>query len=691
MKIAKFAPWLGAALLLISSGVTACPQETANQPQEPAVATVEVIPAHADAEVGSSIQFSAVAKDASGKPIDIKPTAWFAAPFDVAGSDQTGKVNFHNPGEVTVGVVIGKKVGYAHATVAKPAVASIRIAAVSQSLPVGGIVSLSATPISRIGSTRSDVGVTWKSLTPSIAKIDPAGVVTGLAPGTAKLEASAGAVSSDTSIKVVPDTVRKLSIDPTTATARTGDVLHFRVSAKDAAGKPVDGVVTRWAVSGTPTSSSVPSAQICDDGGFVADTPGTYIVSASIGTHVSRASVTVTPRNAERKIEVLAHVQPKGDDGQPIQTAEEWIINNHAYLSTISDRIFLYDISDPSNPKLLDTLKVDARLVNDVSTMPDEKVGVLTREEASNRRNGIVLLDLSQPGKLQVASEYTQTVTGGVHSAFLNTHYAYITDDATGSLRIIDVQDPKNPKEVARWQTESTSAVTIVGPTGPLTSGRYLHDLYVKDGLAYLAYWRDGLVILDVGSGIKGGSPEHPQLVSQFKINHYELYGDGWLAGVHNTFRYKNYVFVGDEVFPAIFDVTSKDRIPVRAICHVVDVSDISNPREVAFYEVPEGGTHNFWADNDMLFEGDYAGGGRVLDISGELRGDLYRQGREIARLWTGDPSGFRPNLPFAWGAQPYGGLIYINDINTGLWIAKLGAPVFKGSTTAPGLQELAK
>jgi hypothetical protein len=176
--------------------------------------------------------------------------------------------------------------------------------------------------------------------------------------------------------------------------------------------------------------------------------------------------------------------------------------------------------------------------------------------------------------------------------------------------------------------------------------------------------------------------------VSQYKFNHYELYGNGWLAGTHSTFRYNNYLFVGDEVFPATFDIDSKERIPVRGVCHVMDISDIEHPREVAIYEVPEGGIHNFWADNDMLFLGDYAGGGRVLDISGELRGNLYQQGREIARFWTGDVAGYRANLPFSWGAQPANGLIYFNDINSGIWIAKLGKPRFKGSTTAPPLQE---
>jgi hypothetical protein len=123
----------------------------------------------------------------------------------------------------------------------------------------------------------------------------------------------------------------------------------------------------------------------------------------------------------------------------------------------------------------------------------------------------------------------------------------------------------------------------------------------------------------------------------------------------------------------------------VRGIVHVIDVSDINHPRKVAEYPVPEGGAHNMWVENDVMYMGYYSGGGRVVDVSGELRGDLYQQGREIARVWTGAPDAFRPNLTFTWGAQPHNGLIYFNDINSGLWIVKLGDKIEKGSTTAPG------
>jgi hypothetical protein len=656
----------------------------ADQEKKPTVATVEVSPKDSKAEVGQTLQFSAVGKDAAGNILDVKVKSWFAVPFDAAGAGTDGKVVFSAPGEITIGALMGEQVGFTHVTVAKPPVKSVEIEAAKSPLAAGSSIQLMATPLQGDRIARADVAITWKSLSPAVARIDAAGVITAIAPGTAKIQATAESATGEASIRVIADPVQKLTVDPATTTARTGDVVHFHAAASGAAGKEVKDITVGWLVSGA-------GASIYADGGFVADKPGTYVVTAAIGRHTGSASIVVAPRNVEREIEVVAHVQPKGDDGAPVQLAEEWIINNHAYLSTIADRVFLYDIADPAKPKLLDTYKVDARLVNDISTTPDEKIGIISREGASNRKNGIAFLDLSQPGKIQTESEYTETVTGGVHSAFLDTHYAYITDDATGSLRIIDFQDAKHPKEVARFQVENEKATMILGPDGPITTGRYLHDLYVKDGLAYLAYWRDGLVILDVGNGMKGGSPEHPKVISQYLYNHYALYGNDWLSGTHSTFRYKNYLFVGDEVLLGMFDISSHERVPTRAICHVMDISDIEHPREVAFYEVPEGGSHNFWAADDMLFEGDYGGGGRVVDISGELRGDLYRQGREIARLWTGAPDGYRVNMPLTWGAQPANGLIFFNDINSGLWIARLGKPIFKGSTTAPGMQIHAK
>ena len=98
----------------------------------------------------------------------------------------------------------------------------------------------------------------------------------------------------------------------------------------------------------------------------------------------------------------------------------------------------------------------------------------------------------------------------------------------------------------------------------------------------------------------------------------------------------------------------------------------MENPVEVARYEVPEAGAHNVWAEGDRLYVGYYQAGLRVLDISGELRGDLYRQGRELAVLKTSDADTTVPNWPMTWGAQLFKGTIFTSDLNSGLWIARL-------------------
>lgn len=664
-----FAPLL-AALLLIAAQRAAPAQQTP-QPQTPAVKSIEIAPATAEVEVGQKVQFSVIAKDAAGNRVDTKPTAWFAAPFDVAVADQSGVVTFFEPGEATVGAIVGGKPSYARVRIRPPKVARIDIDPLGAPLVVGATAQLNATARVASGNPRRAASMVWASENPKVAVVDAAGVVTALAEGRATVRASCDGASGAVTVDVGPNPVRRLSIEPRTTSVRAGDVVRFSVKAADGKGAPVKNPAVRWAVSGE-------GAIIGADGGFVAEQPGSYVVTAISGDRIAVASVAVAARNVERDIVVVGRAPLKD-----MQAAELWVTGNYVYVSTIADKIFVYDISDPAKPKQVGSLAVDARLVNDISTTPDGRIGVLTRENASSRKNGIVFFDASDPANLKVISEYTATVTGGVHSAFIDGHYVYLTDDATGSLRVIDFKDVKNPTEVARWQVENPLAVPVKAPFSESTGGRYLHDVYVKDGLIYLAYWRDGLVILDVGNGIKGGRPENPRFVSQFRFNHHELYGDDWLAGTHTVYRYKNYVFVGDEVFPPVFDIQSKNRIPTRGIVHVIDVSDIERPRKVAEYNVPEAGAHNIWVEDDILYMGYYNGGGRILDVSGELRGDLYRQGRELGRLWTADASGFRPNLPLTWGAQPHGGLVYFNDINTGLWIVKLGGPRFKGSTTA--------
>jgi len=200
-----------------------------------------------------------------------------------------------------------------------------------------------------------------------------------------------------------------------------------------------------------------------------------------------------------------------------------------------------------------------------------------------------------------------------------------------------------------------------VGRWGLAKDQKTLHDVIVQDGYAYLSYWDDGIVTLDVGAGSHGGTPTEPVEVSRFAYP---------IGSTHVAWRSGDYLFIGDELFPPGWDASKA--IHARGYIHVVDYSDPETPVEVARYEVPEAGVHNIWVEGDRMYLGYYQAGLRVVDISGELRGDLYAQGREVAHILTTDEDTMVPNWPMAWGAQIHKGRIFSSDLNSGIWITQL-------------------
>jgi hypothetical protein len=322
----------------------------------------------------------------------------------------------------------------------------------------------------------------------------------------------------------------------------------------------------------------------------------------------------------------------------------------------------------------VDSVTVNARVINDVMTDEAGKVLVITREGADNRKNGIVVCTLDDPLHPKQVGEFTDGVTAGVHSAYVYTQpkfgtHVYLTNDGTGALHIIDINDPAHPKQVATWKTPRTDA------------GRMLHDIDVRDGMLYASYWNDGLVILDIGKGLKGGSPSNPQFVSQYKYDLNAMYkqvetvgGPGFVRGTHTAWRYKDYVFIADEVFTPADEEKLFAKQPARAYgrLQVLDVTDIFHPKPVAFYEPEYGGVHNVWVAGDTLYMGAYNAGFRAFDISGELRGDLRAQQREIAHVSPTAEKGFITNSTFTWGVVVKNGLAYVNDFNGGLFIVRI-------------------
>jgi plastocyanin len=637
-------------------------------PQANPISRVVISPAARTVRAGDTVQFSAQAYDASGAVLQNAKIR-----FGGGGSgaiDTTGKV---------VASAIGKMPIVAVATVpgSKPVVerreieiipapaARVDIRIAPTRLVVGQQARVEAVGYSRANDRAVDP-IQWTSSAPRIVRVED-GLITAVAAGRATLTAAAGTAKATVTVQVIPNTITSLTIAPARPKVRTGDVVTFTARTRSSSGD-VSGLTPTWAMQG--------NGVIDAEGTFVAYDPGPIVVTATLGNRSASTIVEVEERDIRRPVSIVGRL-PRTE----FTTAEVWIHPNGkvAYLGTHGggDRVYTIDISNPATPTVVDSVVMNTRLVNDVMTDKAGTVLIMTREGAADRKNGIVIASLEDPLRPKVISEFTEGVTAGVHSAFVYTQpnhgtHIYLTNDGTGAVHIIDINDPKNPKEVAQWRT-----------TNRPDAGRYVHDIDVQDGLLYASYWDDGLVILDIGKGVKGGSPSNPQIVTQFKYNLDSLYrqveaesGPGFTRGTHTAWRHRNYVFIADEVYRASQVKGAKDESADRmyGTLQVIDVSDIEAPKSVAWYTPENGGVHNVWVSGDTLYMGAYDGGFRVFDVSGELKGDLRAQGREIAFVSTADMQGKIQNQAMTWGVvvNPADGLAYVNDFYNGLWIVRV-------------------
>ena len=166
---------------------------------------------------------------------------------------------------------------------------------------------------------------------------------------------------------------------------------------------------------------------------------------------------------------------------------------------------------------------------------------------------------------------------------------------------------------------------------------------------------RQRLSAAPTAAGYPAGNAHRPETAAPVAEEQIAQYAD-YRGATHAAFPYQSptgkfYVFMGDEIGRAGFDGQLQGT-PSRmaGYVHIVDFTDPLNPEEVARYEVPGAGSHNLWIEDDVLYAAFYNGGLRVVDISGELKGNLGSQGREMAHYLSYDPDGKVANDPQVWG-----------------------------------------
>lgn len=361
---------------------------------------------------------------------------------------------------------------------------------------------------------------------------------------------------------------------------------------------------------------------------------------------------------------VVLSVVAGGNNVPDFYSSDLWVYGNHAYTGTWNSGsgegspLHAWSLDASGAPTLAGTVSVpDVGTVSDVQVSEDGRILVVSGESGID--GGIYTYSLSDPIHPSLLG-YASVGDRGVHTVTLSTirsrQYAFaamnpgFTGNETNdkpALMIYDITEPAAPTLVRREPVEPHYGI---------------HDTFVRDGIAFVFAWDDGVIIYDVGNGLRGGTPAAPvevsRLVTAATSNSSPAVHNGWWF--HNPVTgEQRYLFIGQEGPGLIGSLSSGD-------IHVVDVSDLAHPVEVASFHLNGAGTHNFWIDEtrQVLYAAYYNAGVVALDISGTLSGNLSN--RVLSRVRPGGEGN-----TYTWGVHLANGSLYAIDMVSGLWQLK--------------------
>ncbi len=253
---------------------------------------------------------------------------------------------------------------------------------------------------------------------------------------------------------------------------------------------------------------------------------------------------------------------------------------------------------------------------------------------------GMDIIDLSDPWNPVDTGNYTGFSTA--HNIFIDEGYAYIvgSDLGEGGMRILDLSDPENPEDVGGWEVA------------------YIHDLYVKNNIAYVASIEaEKVFILDVTD-----KANIQQLAVVWNIPHAHA---TWVSEDGQT------LFVASEM--------------QNGYIRIFDISDLSNINQISSFVVNPGdnqSVHNVFVRDGYMYLSYYVHGTRIVDVSdpaNPFEVGYYDPYEPSTGLYEGN-----------WGTYPFSssGLIFSTDM-AGAGLSVLEFPMLADfQHTPPGDSE---
>ena len=272
------------------------------------VTEIDVAPATATVAAGRQQRFTAQAKASDGTTSDVTTqVTWSSSAAGVAtisnASSSKGLATGLTKGSATITAALAGKMGSAQLTVTGPVLQSLQVSPLIANIRVSGTQAFSATAINSDGTTVDVTGdATWSISDPTVGSVTfgmmgPAVrvVATGLAAGTATVQATYTGVSASALLQVTaPVVLVNIVVTPPSASARVGQTQAFTAQAVFSDGSTTNVTAgAAWSSSDVTIATVATAAAGRPGGGPGGGGPGGG-AAAGTATGVAAGTATIT-------------------------------------------------------------------------------------------------------------------------------------------------------------------------------------------------------------------------------------------------------------------------------------------------------------------------------------------------------------------------------------------------------------
>ena len=355
------------------------------------------------------------------------------------------------------------------------------------------------------------------------------------------------------------------------------------------------------------------------------DGRGTYLVT--------------THKSYSKNVRLLSYVP--GFEGLKMQMQ---IVRDRRYLYVAwRTGVRVFDVTEPSNPKQITVINPggnNIQVANNLLIVANEIPS--TQPPDYSGRQGVTIFDVSDPANPKELS-YFKVDGSGTHRNFYDGgRYLYLSaglhgwkGSRPGSARfgnillIVDVSDPKNPKEAGRWWVKGQAPDEEINWSPKEEPFNYLHGpVYTIGNRGYASWGHAGFILLDMTD------PTKPKQMSRLDFSPPFTGG----IPVHTAFPLLSRRLV--VLVPEAIAFECREQ---RPYAWIVDIRSESNPIPISTFPVPvpppdapyadfcmkggRFGPHNVQhlkepgtRRDDVIFLAYFNAGLRIYDISNPFR-----------------------------------------------------------------------